>query len=450
MNWAELQNLRRTHESTKNIDTNPKLTHSTIPTIPSFHSNNPIKLHAASITRIENIKRVNNFRSELRNLELQDQVNTLNTASTPKEFRDMKADKNTVIHAVPNAQIVGDKPYVGLTVKDKEIILNSARGHMDPYQLVRRINDRLLGIILDDKVDETLTTNATNVQGEHISLVGNGADNFWHWIVEYLPKVALAESAGFDGQYIVPGNRGFVDASFDMLGIDPSRRTKFTGGVWNVERLYVPSFLPAWPDEMKRDESKLSSHCHFLRKVREQLLDAAYGERTDAKEELPNKIFVQRRDTARKQLCINSDEVEGFLEARGYVPCYFEDYSLSQQIRITSSVDRFFGLHGAAFTHALFMKQESVITEIYSTHYDVDFYQVVNNANPNTFHHCIVKTDVYDFQKEIQVIAERRKGERQPHSTIAPDFEELLQPENIYVNIQELDKQMHFDTVTHT
>lgn len=52
---------------------------------------------------------------------------------------------------------------------------------------------------------------------------GYWAEGFYHWMIEWLTRVLVAESAGFRGVYLVPAQRSFVLQSLEPLGIPESR-----------------------------------------------------------------------------------------------------------------------------------------------------------------------------------------------------------------------------------
>jgi hypothetical protein len=70
----------------------------------------------------------------------------------------------------------------------------------------------------------------------------------------------------------------------------------------------------------------------------------------------PERVFIPRRGNRR---LINQDEVQGFLEQRGFTTFYFEDLTPSQEWSITRNAKVVVALHGAACDNLLFNSLDS-------------------------------------------------------------------------------------------
>ncbi|MDR2800723.1 MAG: glycosyltransferase family 61 protein [Desulfovibrio sp.] len=71
------------------------------------------------------------------------------------------------------------------------------------------------------------------------------AGNFWHWIFEGLARVAVLESQGFRGAYIVPPS-DIATETMDILRI-PRRRIILGTQPYFIKKLYVSAHMP--PDK---------------------------------------------------------------------------------------------------------------------------------------------------------------------------------------------------------
>lgn len=76
-------------------------------------------------------------------------------------------------------------------------------------------------------------------RGEFINLNANDAQGFYHWFMDQLPRVLLAEKAGFCGIYVVPQGGNFIRDSLLFLGISEERIEQWDGLDWRAEKLWV-------------------------------------------------------------------------------------------------------------------------------------------------------------------------------------------------------------------
>ena len=125
-----------------------------------------------------------------------------------------------------------------------------------PSQVIAPLHKMTLPIVFKESgpylsSEEALPTNAEialNTTKEIIDIptaapfFPPGADNFWHWTLESLPKLLLLEDIGYDGPYIIFGDSPVVQESLDMFKIDKKRRLK-AGPIYRVENLILPPQL---------------------------------------------------------------------------------------------------------------------------------------------------------------------------------------------------------------
>ncbi len=92
----------------------------------------------------------------------------------------------------------------------------------------------------------------------------------------------------------------------------------------------------------------------------------------------PKKIFISRRDTRRLS---NENQIEEFLEKRGYKKLYLEDYSVTEQLAIVSLADSIVAIHGAALGplifRTLFNKEPLKLVELFTPAHMSNVYRIV-------------------------------------------------------------------------
>lgn len=192
---------------------------------------------------------------------------------------------------------------------------------------------------------------ALAVPGACASLVTMWSENYYHWLLEGLGRLAVLEQAGLGGlPLIVPERlRGFQSASLDLLGIGPERRIAFT-------REHVAPETLVW--------ASAPGHTGHLQPwaaawLRERLTAAAgAGPRRD------RLLYVSRngmsRSTARRQVT-NEDAVLAALEPLGFELVVPERLTFAEQVQLFAEAAVIAGPHGAAHTNALFARDATII-----------------------------------------------------------------------------------------
>ncbi|MDZ7731074.1 MAG: glycosyltransferase family 61 protein [Natrialbaceae archaeon] len=164
--------------------------------------------------------------------------------------------------------------------------------------------------------------------------------NYYHWIVETVPKVrylrAFEEKTGERVTVLVPSNAPpFVTETLDLLGWPRSRIRVATKSAYDVSRLVVPSF----PERRAGDFEWL----------RHEILERA----PETIPESGDNVYVSRA-TAVERRVVNEDEVMDVLSRFGF-SCYrLEERSLEDNARLFADADAVVGPHGAGLTDIVF------------------------------------------------------------------------------------------------
>jgi len=127
---------------------------------------------------------------------------------------------------------------------------------------------------------------------------------------------------------------------------------------------------------------------------------------------LPNKIFISRKDTRR---LVNESEVEELLGSCGYQKIYMEDYDILDQLAMVSLSDNIVAIHGAALGplvfRSLFNSKQLKFVEIFSPGHMANVYRVLVNQLNGRWVGVRGKlwpkiiAQAYDFPKEIHKFA---------------------------------------------
>jgi len=196
------------------------------------------------------------------------------------------------------------------------------------------------------------------IRGEVFPLYGKWMDGFWHWMMEGIPTVIMAEAAHFTGSYIVPSGGSFIKESLEILGIAPSRIIVYPGGHIFAPCIVVPIKImgaglvdfPGVLNEMRRRFLLLQDHTELSGKN--------------------ERFYVSRaKSQTRPRQVVNEEHVLNVLRAFDFSVIHFEDLSLREQILVASRSTAMVGPHGAGFLHTLFMQPRSLVVEFFSPRY---------------------------------------------------------------------------------
>lgn len=186
-----------------------------------------------------------------------------------------------------------------------------------------------------------------HLEGPWMSLVSQIGHNFYHWIHEELPRLAMLTEMPAATRILIPATPArFIQESLELLGLTervrPAPETHLL-----VEDFYfvAPSAMYGCPNP------------YALRFLRSRFLPLVTG--GDAV-----KIFLTRSNTTRGLR--NNEEVEAFFAARGWKLVDLDRVTLLEQIGIFARAVAIAGVHGGAFTHLVWCAPGCKVLEIFA------------------------------------------------------------------------------------
>jgi len=194
-----------------------------------------------------------------------------------------------------------------------------------------------------------------------IFLGGNGAFNYYHWMVEIVCKAEFLER--LPAKYrefpiLLSPDAGSVPSMRDTCRLyfgnrkailledrDPRR-------VGELVYIDSPNNLPfnLFGDAWARCEYSIidKRSVDYVRNKALQELDPNAG-----REDRAGKLFLCRKEERRDY---NQDEIFNLLQPHGFQKVFFEDLSFAEQVRVAHRADFIVGPTGAAWTNLLFAK----------------------------------------------------------------------------------------------
>jgi capsular polysaccharide biosynthesis protein len=232
---------------------------------------------------------------------------------------------------LPGARIAGVEPLV--LAADRRALLQSTfdREQLDANEVMRR---RLHPPV--------------RLEGPHIALLSQWSTNFFHWMLDTLPRLALLEPAArAELPVIVPDGVGpVVLDSLARAGVAEDRLVRFDGTQFEVGELHFPSLvgrtghLPGWAATWLRD-----------------VLGA------DAPAAPSRRLYVSRADTTWRRVA-NEDEVAALLAARGFETILPGELTLAGQVEAFGAAEAVVGAHGAGLV-GLVASRHATLVELF-------------------------------------------------------------------------------------
>lgn len=218
---------------------------------------------------------------------------------------------------------------------------------------------------------------------ELISLISRRDNCFWHWMMDSLPKVHLAEVCGYSGPYLIPPDTraSWARESLAILGIAEGRLITKDERDLVVERLFIPTYFCGYNAHF---------NLRFLHAFRDALRHAIPAEKRG-----PERIIIGRPQSSPARRVLNQEDIATTLAESGFHLVYFESLSLIEQLRIARSARVIVGPHSSGLTHQLIMDQGSSVIELFPFERKVtnDCYEQLAHALGHHYEAMITKVD---------------------------------------------------------
>ena len=196
------------------------------------------------------------------------------------------------------------------------------------------------------------------LSGTALLLAVASGHNFYHWLIESLPRSQMAEEAGwpverFDHVLVNELLEPFHHETLARLGVRPEQiRRCRKRQVCQVECLVVPP-VPGPP------EAPGPWVVGFLRQRLGPASPPPAGRR----------LFLSRARINRRHL-VNEAEILAVLAPLGFEVFRPEEHSFADQAAAFAGAECIVGVHGAAFSHVVFAPEGAVVVELMPPGYE--------------------------------------------------------------------------------
>lgn len=191
------------------------------------------------------------------------------------------------------------------------------------------------------------------------------ANNYFHWLVYHLPKIALLMERGLDGRILLPKqNRAYamIENSLERMGLDASKLPRLDAPLIQVDELTLVE-LDVMPGGL-------------LNRVREMIAGPV--------ESSPDRMVFISREKADRRRLKNENEVWPGLQRAGYEQVAMETLSFDEQVSLMRKTRVLLAPSGAGLANMLFCPPGTHIVEMSDPDYrTADFYALASALGHN-------------------------------------------------------------------
>jgi capsular polysaccharide biosynthesis protein len=218
---------------------------------------------------------------------------------------------------------------------------------------------------------------ATLLEGTSAVITASGADMYYHWMFDVLPRIKLLDDCtlgdSIDHYIIDYRDINFQKEALAALKIDPAKISVATDH-FNYHIIAEHLIIPSLPSKLDTVSAKA---CKFL-------ADTFLDKKTVSP--FGKKIYLKRTE---KRKLVNQEEIENYLESQGFEAVLCENYTIVQQASIFYNAEVIVGPHGAAFTNTVFCRPDTKVIEFFSPRWINPCYWTISNEISLQYYYLI-------------------------------------------------------------
>jgi len=318
-----------------------------------------------------------------------------------------KAEVAELVHAHPPGTIWRKKPALPLKCPTHRLF-DIPLARQTPTYLARLPHGRILGptIAVLTSADRVLTDvsldwghrglnhfayrrfrlpRCRNFNGTGLVLACTGADTYYHWLIDALPRLAIAAKARGprwqpDWWIVNTIDKAFVRESLKLFGIPLSRVIPLAQ---NPHVRFSNLWVPSLPSEGS------SGNPPFW--VAEYLRAVVFSQipRVSSPEYPTRRLWIDRSRCAARNPAMLGNSRKILREA-GFTIVTLEKMPWVKQIRLFQEAEWIAGPHGAGFSGLLFSKRPKIL-DIFESRYVNACYYTLSQLVNGDYHYHIIK-----------------------------------------------------------
>lgn len=218
------------------------------------------------------------------------------------------------------------------------------------------------------------------------------SDNYFHWLIDVLPRLYLLRRSGLEMDRIIVNPKGsypFQYETLKLLGIPKNKLIETRGSLHlQADRLVVPS-----PVRNKSTYS-IPSWAHVF--LREEMFNSC---KKTKKQPGYERIYISRSH-ARFRKVLNESSVVDLLNKHGFKAINLESLSVEKQMQIFSSAEVVISPHGAGLTNLVFCDAKTKVIEFFSPTYVEKCYWEISSHGLLDYYYLIGKENIPKRNKD--------------------------------------------------
>lgn len=227
-------------------------------------------------------------------------------------------------------------------------------------------------------------------------------DNYFHWLNDVLPKLAILEKSGLIKKidyFLVPGlNKEYQISSLKKLNITQNKLIDATV----YQHIYAKKLISIEHIYLKKN---------FVEDVKTipAWLSAWFKNRFIKKNTIATqKIYITRKNSEYRKI-LNEDELIKLLVSYSFKIISLENMSFNQQIKTFNKSKIVVGVHGAALSNSFFQKKNTNIIEIAFENSNSAIKGIAKSSQLKYFLIPVKKTKVFNRNQDGEGIVNLEK-----------------------------------------
>jgi hypothetical protein len=193
------------------------------------------------------------------------------------------------------------------------------------------------------------------------------------FICNILGRLALLEIANIEYDYLwIPYDHQYAKEALEIWGIDTSKIIPLMKGqVLQADTIIIATAV----SEATEVYSKTDYYPGFLMKyIREKMLMGI--QKKDIKIDLPEKVFISRKDASFARKIPNEDQVFALFEPLGYKRYEFSKLNMAEKIAVSYNAKHIVSFLGSGSTNILFTSPDVKFYEIFQGWVEATFFYI--------------------------------------------------------------------------
>ncbi len=266
---------------------------------------------------------------------------------------------NYKIYEVKNARLYTDTVHDVAMIIDKKIVKGPS------IQLRNHFNvDPKLNIVFTKGTPKILK----HLKGTVLSLLigGGGNYNYWHWLLDIIPKLKIVENEIDNIDYFLFPNteKKFQKETLKLLNISPQKilSSKSFRHIY-ADKIISTDFTYNLTNNPWRDHLKIPNwiYLYLKNKFIPHLKDT---------KKLPKKFYIDRGDSVsnskNSRIILNETVVKDYLKNNDYEIISLTNLTFLDQVALFYQAKSIVGLHGAGFANLVFSNPKTKVLELKS------------------------------------------------------------------------------------